>query len=94
VIQVPTHVPPLDVRVDFQTFFQTRVSILGKTFWDFKASSALLADWFLGSLEPGINRNACPSLEIVNTDSLTENSYHPRIPLARIKPESGSSLSG
>jgi hypothetical protein len=66
-------VPPLGVRV----------LILGKTFWDFEASSPLLADRFLGSLEPGINRSPCPSLETVKTNSLTENSDHPRIPLAR-----------
>jgi hypothetical protein len=66
----------------FSDLFQARVSILGKTFWDFEASSPLLAGRFLSSLEPGINRNPCPSLEPVKTDSLTENSDHPRIPLA------------
>jgi hypothetical protein len=69
------------------------VLILGKTFWDFEASSPLLADQFLGSLELGINRYPCPSLETVNIDSLTENIDHPRIPLARVKPKLGSTLS-
>jgi hypothetical protein len=41
--------------VIFRPFFQARVLILGKTFWEFEAFSPLLADRFLGSLEPGIN---------------------------------------